>query len=215
MRKARASSVSAKRMSVRGLLEDKPPPWLRGRDGLGHGRICDAAARDPDAYEARVAAGKVSGRTRRFSASSAARCGRSWTPRLGTGRYTIDCDVLQADGGTRTASITGAWVALRDCLHWMSQRSILRETPLKDHVAAVSCGIAGGEAVIDLDYVEDFERPHRREFRDDRLGRLGRSSGFGGRRALLRGRTHPNVGACAQWHSKPRRNAEGGSELGF
>ena len=62
---------------------------------------------------------------------------------------------MQADGGTRTASITGAWIALRDCLDWMVQRSILRDSPLKDHVAAVSCGVVGGEAVIDLDYAED------------------------------------------------------------
>ena len=76
-------------------------------------------------------------------------------PRLGERQITIDCDVLQADGGTRTAAITGAWVALRDCLQWMAQRSILRDSPLKDHVAAVSCGVVGGEAVIDLDYAED------------------------------------------------------------
>ena len=63
--------------------------------------------------------------------------------------------MLQADGGTRTASITGAWVALHDCLKWMTQRSILKDSPLKDHVAAVSCGIVKGEAVIDLDYAED------------------------------------------------------------
>jgi ribonuclease PH len=67
----------------------------------------------------------------------------------------VDCDVLQADGGTRTASITGAWVALHDCLKWMRSRSIIRDMPLKDHVAAISCGITNGEAVIDLDYVED------------------------------------------------------------
>ena len=79
----------------------------------------------------------------------------SISPRLGERQITIDCDVLQADGGTRTASITGAWVALRDCLVWMAQRSILRDSPLKDHVAAVSCGIVGRKAVIDLDYAED------------------------------------------------------------
>ena len=61
---------------------------------------------------------------------------------------------MQADGGTRTASITGAWIALRDCLNWMTQRSILRDSPLKEHVAAVSCGVVGGEAVIDLDSAE-------------------------------------------------------------
>ena len=63
--------------------------------------------------------------------------------------------MLQADGGTRTAAITGAWVALHDCLKWMTQRSILRDNPLKDHVAAVSCGVVKGEAVLDLDYAED------------------------------------------------------------
>ena len=76
-------------------------------------------------------------------------------PKLGERQITIDCDVLQADGGTRTASITGAWVALRDCLAWMAGRSILKDIPLKDHVAAVSCGVVQGETVLDLDYAED------------------------------------------------------------
>ena len=76
-------------------------------------------------------------------------------PALGERAITIDCDVLQADGGTRTAAITGAWVALHDCLKWMRQRSIIRDMPLKDHVAAVSCGIYKGTPVLDLDYAED------------------------------------------------------------
>jgi ribonuclease PH len=76
-------------------------------------------------------------------------------PRLGERQITIDCDVLQADGGTRTASITGAWIALHDCLKWMVQRSILRDSLIKQHVAAVSCGVVGGETLIDLDYAED------------------------------------------------------------
>jgi ribonuclease PH len=63
--------------------------------------------------------------------------------------------VLQADGGTRTASITGAFLAMRDCLAWMAARSILKDIPIKDHVAAVSCGVYHGETVIDLDYAED------------------------------------------------------------
>ena len=124
---------------------------------MGDGRIRHAAARDadPDAG-ANSATGKVSGRTHEIQRL----IGRSLRavvdlPRLGERQITVDCDVLQADGGTRTASITGAWVALRDCLNWMAQRSILRESPLKDHVAAVSCGVVGGETVIDLDYAED------------------------------------------------------------
>ena len=100
-------------------------------------------------------------------------------PRLGERQITIDCDVLQADGGTRTASITGAWVALRDCLNGWFSRSILRDSPLKDHVAAVSCGIVGGEAVIDLDYAEDLDCENRRQFRHDRRGRPGRGPGLG------------------------------------
>ncbi len=74
---------------------------------------------------------------------------------LGERQITLDCDVLQADGGTRTAAITGAWVALHDCLKWMRGRSMVKDMPLKDHVAAVSCGITKGVAVLDLDYAED------------------------------------------------------------
>jgi ribonuclease PH len=74
---------------------------------------------------------------------------------LGERQITIDCDVIQADGGTRTASITGAWVALHDCLAWMKTRDIIRTSPLREHVAAISCGICSGTAVLDLDYAED------------------------------------------------------------
>jgi len=138
-------------------LEDKPPPWLRGQ---GRGWVTAEYAMLPRATLTRSkresTAGKVSGRSQEIQRL----IGRSLRAvldlqRLGERQITIDCDVLQADGGTRTASITGAWVALRDCLHWMTQRSILRESPLKDHVAAVSCGIVCGEAVVDLDYAED------------------------------------------------------------
>jgi ribonuclease PH len=74
---------------------------------------------------------------------------------MGEKQITIDCDVLQADGGTRTASITGAWIALHDCLSWMKSRSMIKEMPLKQHLAAVSCGIYEGTPVLDLDYAED------------------------------------------------------------
>src|SRR6201998_3090856 len=138
-------------------LEDKPPPWLRGQ---GRGWVTAEYAMLPRATLTRSrresANGKISGRTQEIQRL----IGRSLRsvvdlPRLGERQITVGCDVLQADGGTRTASITGAWVALRDCLNWMVQRSIPKESPLKDHVAAVSCGVVGGEAVIDLDYVED------------------------------------------------------------
>jgi ribonuclease PH len=138
-------------------LEDKPPPWLRGQ---GKGWITAEYAMLPRATLTRSrresATGKVSGRTHEIQRL----IGRSLRavvdlPRLGERQITLDCDVLQADGGTRTAAITGAWVALNDCLKWMVQRSILRDNPMKDHVAAVSCGIVQREAVLDLDYAED------------------------------------------------------------
>src|ERR1700709_1381475 len=74
---------------------------------------------------------------------------------LGERQITIDCDVIQADGGTRTASITGAWVALHDCIAWMKTRQMLKAEPLRDNVAAISCGICSGTPVLDLDYAED------------------------------------------------------------
>jgi ribonuclease PH len=138
-------------------LEEKPPPWLRGQ---GRGWVTAEYAMLPRATLTRSkresSTGRVSGRTQEIQRL----IGRSLRavvdlPRLGERQITLDCDVLQADGGTRTASITGAWIALRDCLDWMVQRSILKDSPLKDHVAAVSCGVVGGEAVIDLDYAED------------------------------------------------------------
>ena len=138
-------------------LEDKPPPWLRGQ---GRGWVTAEYAMLPRATSTRTrresTTGKVSGRTQEIQRL----IGRSLRavvdlPKLGERQITIDCDVLQADGGTRTAAITGAWIALSDCLKWMTARSILRESPLKDHVAAVSCGIVKGEALLDLDYAED------------------------------------------------------------
>jgi ribonuclease PH len=76
---------------------------------------------------------------------------------LGERQITVDCDVIQADGGTRTAAITGAWVALNDALAWMRVRSIGGERVIRDHVAAISCGIVAGVPVLDLDYQEDSQ----------------------------------------------------------
>ena len=138
-------------------LEDKPPMWLRGQ---GRGWITAEYAMLPRATATRnrreVTSGKPSGRTQEIQRL----VGRSLRAvvdlgALGERQITLDCDVLQADGGTRTASITGAWVALHDCLKWMRSRSIIKDMPLRDHVAAVSCGVVKGEAVLDLDYVED------------------------------------------------------------
>ena len=91
-----------------------------------------------------ASAGKQSGRTQEIQRL----VGRSLRAvvdlvALGERQITLDCDVLQADGGTRTAAITGSWVALFDCLKWMEQRAMFKTWPLKDHVAAISCGIHG------------------------------------------------------------------------
>ncbi|CAH1650705.1 ribonuclease PH [Chelatococcus asaccharovorans] len=138
-------------------LEERPPMWVRGS---GKGWVTAEYAMLPRATLERtrreVTAGKPSGRTQEIQRL----IGRSLRAvvdlgALGERQITIDCDVLQADGGTRTASITGAWVALHDCLAWMRARSIIATNPLKDHVAAVSCGIYKGEPVLDLDYPED------------------------------------------------------------
>ena len=144
-------------------LEDKPPPWLRGQ---GRGWVTAEYAMLPRATSTRTkresSMGKVSGRTHEIQRL----IGRSLRavvdlPKLGERQITIDCDVLQADGGTRTASITGAWVALSDCLTWMKTRDMFKgqssEQVLRDHIAAVSCGVCKGTAVLDLDYAEDSE----------------------------------------------------------
>jgi ribonuclease PH len=103
-----------------------------------------------------AAAGKQSGRTVEIQRL----IGRSLRTivdleALGERQITVDCDVLQADGGTRTASITGAWVALADCINWMKARNMIKAKVLRDNVAAISCGIYNGSPVLDLDYAED------------------------------------------------------------
>jgi ribonuclease PH len=138
-------------------LEDKPPMWLRGQ---GRGWVTAEYAMLPRATHTRTrresTSGKPSGRTQEIQRL----IGRSLRAvtnlqALGERQITVDCDVIQADGGTRTASITGAWVALHDCLKWMRSRSIIKDIPLKDRVAAVSCGVYKGVTVLDLDYDED------------------------------------------------------------
>ncbi len=138
-------------------LEEKPPPWLRGQ---GKGWVTAEYAMLPRATHERtrreVTAGKPSGRTQEIQRL----IGRSLRAvvdltLIGERQITVDCDVVQADGGTRTAAITGAWVALHDCIGWMRARDMLKGEPLRDHVAAISCGISQGVPVLDLDYAED------------------------------------------------------------
>ncbi|MET3353794.1 ribonuclease PH [Xanthobacter autotrophicus] len=142
---------------VSATLEERLPPWLKGQ---GRGWVTAEYSMLPRATHDRTrresTTGKQSGRTQEIQ-RLIGRSLRSVTDlvALGEKQITLDCDVLQADGGTRTAAITGAWIALYDCLSWMRQRSMVKEIPLKDHVAAVSCGIYNGTPVLDLDYAED------------------------------------------------------------
>ena len=144
---------------VTASLEERLPPWLKGQ---GRGWITAEYGMLPRATSERTrreaSAGKQGGRTVEIQRL----IGRSLRSvidlqALGERQITIDCDVIQADGGTRTASITGAWVALSDCLAWMKAREMLRSAVLRDHIAAVSCGVCNGTAVLDLDYAEDSE----------------------------------------------------------
>jgi ribonuclease PH len=138
-------------------LEDKPPQWLRGQ---GRGWVTAEYSMLPRATHTRTrresVSGKPSGRTQEIQ-RLIGRSLRAVTnlPALGERQIVVDCDVIQADGGTRTAAITGAWIALRDCFEWMRARSMVKDSPLRDHVAAVSCGVSAGATVLDLDYAED------------------------------------------------------------
>ncbi len=138
-------------------LEERVPPWLKGG---GKGWVTAEYGMLPRATGERMkreaAAGKQSGRTQEIQRL----IGRSLRAivdlkALGERQITLDCDVIQADGGTRTAAITGSFLALSDCIAWMKARDMFTSSPLKDHVAAISCGIHGGVPVLDLDYAED------------------------------------------------------------
>lgn len=138
-------------------VEDRVPGWMRGK---GSGWVTAEYAMLPRSTHERmrreVTQGKQSGRTLEIQ-RLIARSLRAVVDlkAIGEVMITVDCDVIQADGGTRTASITGAWVALHDALKWMEGRGMLKTPALKDKVAAVSCGIYKGTPVLDLDYLED------------------------------------------------------------
>ena len=138
-------------------VEEKVPPFLKGR---GQGWVTAEYGMLPRATNTRTqreaAAGKQSGRTQEIQ-RLIGRSLRAVVDMAAVGERTvqIDCDVLQADGGTRTASITGAFVALHDALRLLQDRGQLQAWPLRDFVAAVSVGVYQGAPVLDLDYAED------------------------------------------------------------
>ena len=139
-------------------VEERVPPWMRN-SGKGwvtaeYGMLPRATG---DRMRREASSGKQGGRTleiqRLIGRSLRAVCNLQ---KLGENQITVDCDVIQADGGTRTASITGGFVALMDCLLWMQERGMVRASDVvSDHVAAISCGLHNGVAVADLDYDED------------------------------------------------------------
>ena len=138
-------------------VEENVPGFLKGK---GQGWVTAEYGMLPRSTGSRMkreaASGKQSGRTQEIQRL----IGRSLRAvvdlkKLGERQIVIDCDVIQADGGTRTASICGAWVALADAIAGLMARGVLKESPLLDHVAAVSVGIYQGVPVLDLDYPED------------------------------------------------------------
>ncbi|MFK4871235.1 ribonuclease PH [Novosphingobium sp. ZW T3_23] len=145
------------RVLVTASVEEKVPPFLRGK---GEGWVTAEYSMLPRATHTRgsreAAKGKQSGRTQEIQRL----IGRSLRAvvdmkKLGERQIVLDCDVLQADGGTRTASISGAWVALRLAVDKLMAEGKIKEDPITGRVAAISCGICQGTPVLDLDYIED------------------------------------------------------------
>ena len=138
-------------------VENSLPPWLRGK---GRGWVTAEYGMLPRATHTRgareAARGKQSGRTQEIQ-RLIGRSLRAVTDleALGERQILLDCDVIQADGGTRTAAISGAWVALRLAIDGLIRNKLVESDPIERKVAAVSCGIHGGTPVLDLDYVED------------------------------------------------------------
>ena len=143
-------------------IDEDVPRWMRNSGkGWVTAEYSMLPGSSPERIDREAARGKQSGRTMEIQ-RLIARSLRAVTDlvALGEKQITVDCDVLQADGGTRTASITGAWVALADCIGWMKNRNMFKNgggNVLRDNVAAISCGIYNGTPVLDLDYAEDSE----------------------------------------------------------
>jgi ribonuclease PH len=138
-------------------VEQGVPGWLKGQ---GRGWVTAEYGMLPRATHTRgrreAAQGKQSGRTQEIQRL----IGRSLRSvvdlkALGDRTITLDCDVIQADGGTRTAAITGAWVALAKACTYLVEEKVIKQSPITGQVAAISCGIVAGAAALDIDYAED------------------------------------------------------------
>ena len=150
-------SVGDTRVLCTASVDENVPPFLRGK---GQGWVTAEYGMLPRATHTRgareAAKGKQTGRTQEIQ-RLIGRSLRAVTDltALGERQITLDCDVLQADGGTRCAAITGAWVALHDACAKLVAEGVLPSNPVREHVAAISVGIVDGKPVLDLDYAED------------------------------------------------------------
>ncbi len=198
-------------------VEEKVPPHKRGS---GEGWVTAEYGMLPRATHTRsdreAARGKQSGRTQEIQRL----IGRSMRSvfdlkALGERTIQLDCDVLQADGGTRTAAITGAFVAAHDAVSWLLAQGRIAASPIRDCVAAVSVGIVQGTPLLDLEYSEDSTCDTDMNVVMTGARRLRRSAGHGRRRALLARRDGRAAGAGRQGHRRTGGGAEGGAAAGM
>ena len=174
---------------VTASVEDSVPGWMRGK---GAGWVTAEYGMLPRATHTRgrreAAVGKQSGRTQEIQRL----IGRSLRAvvdlkALGERQVVVDCDVIQADGGTRTAAITGAWVAMASALGYLRAEGVLKADPILDQVAAVSCGVFADTPVLDLDYEEDSNAEADSNFVLTGAGQIVEIQATGEKRGFSRG----------------------------
>ncbi len=198
-------------------VETSVPPFLRN---TGRGWVTAEYGMLPRATHERTAREAARGRQGGRTLEIQRLVGRSLRAvidlaALGERQVRVDCDVIQADGGTRTASVTGGYVALALAVRKMLADKLIARNPLRGSVAAVSCGLVAGMAVLDLDYLEDFDRPGRRQLRDDRRERAGRGAGHRRGRSVQPRPVRPADDAGRARHPPAHRNAGKGAGDGM
>jgi ribonuclease PH len=174
---------------VTASVEESIPGWMRGK---GQGWVTAEYGMLPRATHTRgrreAAAGKQTGRTQEIQRL----IGRSLRAvvdlkALGERQVVLDCDVIQADGGTRTAAITGAWVAMASALSYLREEGVLATDPILDQVAAISCGVCDGTPVLDLDYEEESQAEADSNFVLTGAGQIVEIQATGEKRGFSRG----------------------------
>lgn len=227
--------MGATRVLCSATLEERVPPWLRG---LGRGWVTAEYGMLPRSSRERIhraAGGQIGGRTHEIQRL----IGRSLRAvtnlqALGERQIIIDCDVIVADGGTRTAAITGSFVALYDLLAWMARNAIVPKIPLTDVVAAVSVGVVDGQILLDLDYEEDSSAQvdmnvvmtgagrfveiqgtgERRTFSREEMSKMTRLAAKGIERLFVRQKEVLGIDAAGQTPLLPKKPGGGGAAGG-